>query len=112
MNILSELESILEREQQLLLNGNFSDLQSLVDRKTKLSEWLARTKPEFSKDDYQRLAIRAQQNEALLEASRRGLSAAMAQLRQTREATEQATYSRSGERQSLSRMPSSVTQKV
>lgn len=112
MNILTELEDILAREQELLLNGNFSDLQSLVDRKTMLSEWLARKKPDLSKEQFERLNMRAQQNEALLQASRRGLKAAMEQLRQTRQAAEQTTYSKSGKRQTLSRVPSSITQKI
>ncbi len=112
MNIVAELEAVLKEEQHLLLNGKLGALQELVDRKSRLSEWLARERPEVPAETYQRLSRRVEQNKALLEAAQRGLQAAMAQLKQTANAVDQTTYSRSGDRMPLSRRRSSIAQKV
>lgn len=112
MNLVTELESVLREEQSLLLNGEFERLESLIDRKTKLSARLAQDRPDLSASAYKHLAERARQNEALLESARRGLKAALHQLRQPVQQADQTTYSKSGQRNSLSRAPSSVTQKI
>jgi hypothetical protein len=112
MNLISELESVLREEQGLLLNGEFERLEGLIDRKTKLSARLAQERPDLSAHAYRHLAERARQNEALLESARRGLQAAMRQLQQPLQQADQTTYSKSGHRNTLSRAPSSVTQKI
>ena len=112
MNILAELEDVLKEEQQLLLNGRISALQDLVERKARLSERLASGRPEVPAETYRRISARARQNKALLEAAQRGLQAAIAQLRQTVNAKDQTTYSRTGDRMSLARARSSVAQKI
>lgn len=112
MNIVSELEAILQQEQEHLLNGDFDGLQELVDRKTRLTERLALERPDLSPETFRHLSERAQQNEALLESARLGLQAAMQQLRDTEAPKEQTTYSSSGQRKKLSKAPSSVTQKI
>ena len=111
MNLLSELEDVLREEQESLLNGDFKRLEGLIDRKTRLSEWLKQEKLEVPPQAIQHLSERARQNEALLESARRGLQAAILQIRQPVGPAKQTTYSRSGERSSLSRSPSSITQK-
>lgn len=112
MKTLLELEAVLSAEQDLLLSGDFDRLQSLFDRKLRLAEQLSREKPELSEDRYQSLKQQSARNEALLKAAQRGLKAAITQVSQASEAPEQTTYSRSGQRQSMSRAPRSVTQKL
>lgn len=112
MNILSELEDVLREEQELLLSGDFSKLEALVNRKTRLADSLVKSRPRIDRDTYSQLAERATNNEALLDAARRGLRAALAQIRQSSQGDGQTTYSEKGERRPLSRSPSSVTQRV
>ena len=112
MNLLAELEAVLKAEQELLLSGDFAALPALVDRKTRLSEELAKQKPDVPPAACRDLIARARRNEVLLESSRRGLQAAMVQLRHSSGTAEQSTYSSSGKRQPLSRGSSTVTQKL
>lgn len=112
MTVIEELEDVLRAEQEHLLAGNFSDLTSLVKRKEALADLLAKDKPDIPAERYKRLVERAGHNEALLSSARRGLSAAIQQLRQATEDANPSTYSVSGERQSLSRKPGSVQQKA
>ena len=112
MNIVKELEKVLAEEQSLLLSGEISSLEKLIERKTKLAEQLALDKPDFPKDVYDGLARKAAHNEALLSSTRRGLQAAMAQLKLLSDGEAQKTYSKEGQRRTLSRKPASVTQKI
>lgn len=109
MNIVAELESLLSEEQELLLTGNYSRLEALAVRKSELAERLAAT-PDLPEADYQDIKSRAAHNEALLNSARRGIQAAISQLREYASGEHQSTYSREGQRQPLSR-PVSVTQK-
>ena len=111
MSIVNELEKILAEEQELLLSGELGALEKLVNRKTKLAEQLAVNKPDLPKEIYEGLARKAAHNEALLGSARRGLQAAMAQLKQLSEGEAQKTYSKEGQRTTLSRKPASITQK-
>ena len=57
MNVVEELENVLAEEQELLLTGEYTGLQALLERKSKLAETLAaRISRDLSKDDYQKLA--------------------------------------------------------
>jgi flagellar biosynthesis/type III secretory pathway chaperone len=112
MNVLTEMENLLRQEQELLLSGDFSRLEALVQRKTTLAEWLSKSKPHVDQDTYRQLAQQASHNEALLDAARRGMRAALSQLRMTSDPEGQSTYSEQGKRRPLSRAPSSITQKV
>lgn len=110
MNVVEELENVLAEEQQILLTGDYGQLQGLLDRKSKLAETLAAGPPDLSKDDYEKLSARANHNEALLNSARRGIQAALSQLKEISSGQNQSTYTRAGERTPLSR-PVSVTQK-
>lgn len=110
MNIVEEISSVLKEEEELLLSGNFVALEALVERKTRLTEILA-ARPVQESEALARLAAQAGRNDALLGASRRGLKAALNQLRQLSMAQEQTTYSRDGIRRPMSRKPSSITEK-
>ncbi len=112
MNLISELEGVLREEQELLLAGNLKALEGLVGRKANLARKLAEQRPNIAEDIYRDLARKADHNEALLDAARRGLQAAIQQIRQTSGTMEQSTYSKTGERRPLSRSPSSFTQKI
>lgn len=112
MTIIEELEAVLEAEQKFLLEGDFAGLKALTERKTKLAERLAKDRPDVPESVYRQLAEKAGHNEALLNSARRGLQAAMAQIRQAAQSAEQTTYSKSRERRPLSRRPGSVTQKA
>jgi|GEM_PF-2060151 flagellar biosynthesis/type III secretory pathway chaperone len=112
MNVIEELEDVLRMEQEHLLAGEFSDLATLVDRKAELADRLARDKPNLSAEGYKRLVARAGHNEALLSSARRGLLAAVQQLRQAAEGTAPSTYSMNGERSALLPKPGTVQQKA
>lgn len=110
MNIVEELESVLAEEQQLLLSGDYQQLESLIERKSKLTDTLAENAPELSKETCERLSKHALHNEALLNSARRGIQAAMSQIKDVSTGKNHSTYSSDGERTPLSR-PVSVTQK-
>ncbi len=112
MNVFKELEDILRQEQELLLSGDFQMLEALLKRKAKLADWLSTHRPDVTVEETRELKEKAHRNEALLDAARRGLKAAMAQLKQVSKADCQTTYSSSGERRPLSRAPVSITQKI
>ena len=112
MSIVSELEELLQQEQELLLSGRFAELELLCEHKSRLAHRLACSKPELPKEIYANLAERAVHNEALLDSARRGLQSAMTQLRQIAQAEDQSTYSKDGQRRPLSRKPATVTQKL
>ena len=112
MSIVNEMEDLLQSERKLLLEGKLEALGDLVERKTKLVERLSTQKPTVPAGDMRRLLRRASLNDTLLEAARRGLQTAIQQLRTPGDVGEQNTYSRNGERQPLSRRPSSVIQKI
>jgi flagellar biosynthesis/type III secretory pathway chaperone len=111
MSVVDEIRSVLKEEQELLLAGNFVALEALVERKSRLTETLAARMPTLPRDGVAELLEQAGRNDALLGAARRGLSAALAQLRQLSSAREQTTYSSDGQRRSLFRTPSSVAEK-
>lgn len=112
MSIIAELERVLKDEQECLLTGNFKALEELVRRKSLLTNRLAAGKPDLPREIYRRLSEQASHNETLLQSARLGLKAAMSQLREASKASEQSTYSRNGERQSLAMNTSSITQKI
>lgn len=111
MKLVLELEAVLSAEQGVLLRGELDRLQSIYDRKLLLTEQLASEKPELSSEKYQSLKELAERNEALLKAAQRGLKAAISQIRAA-DTAEQTTYSRSGQRRTLSRVQSSIEQKL
>ena len=110
MNIVEELEHVLACEQEILLTGNYDELEALLERKTQLSETLARSAPDLSQDSYEKLSAQAQKNEMLLNSARRGIQAAMSQLREIAGGKDQSTYTRDGVRTPMSR-PTSIVQK-
>lgn len=110
MNVVEELESVLAEEQEILLTGDYASLPGLLDRKSKLAETLAAGGPELSRETYEKLSSRAKHNEALLNSARRGIQAALSQLKEISSGANQSTYTSEGERTPMSR-PVSVTQK-
>ena len=111
MTIVAELERILEKEQRLLLTGDYGQLAQLAEEKNDLAERLADGLQDLSVETVEKLAEQAGHNEALLKSARRGMQAAMTQLKQFSEGEHQSTYSAEGRREPLSR-PVSVTQKL
>ncbi len=110
MNVVEELENVLAEEQRMLLTGEYTGLQALLERKSKLAETLAAGKPELTQDEYQRLAANARHNETLLNSAQRGIQAALSQLKEIKSGEHQSTYTSTGERTPLSR-PASIIQK-
>lgn len=110
MNVVEELESVLAEEQDVLLTGDYSRLSDLLARKTELTDRLASKTPELPSDVYEKLSAQATHNEALLNSARRGIKAALSQLKSVASGETQSTYTRAGERMPLSR-PVSITQK-
>lgn len=112
MSVVTDLEKLLTEERALLLAGDYAGLDGLIERKSKLEQRLAEKKPDLSVEAYEQLAQKAKHNEALLEAAQRGLHSAMSQLRQLADGESQKTYSKDGQRTSLSRKPVSIAQKI
>ena len=112
MSIVRELESLLSRERSLLLEGDFSKLEKLVEHKLWLEQRLAEEKPNLPVERLDALRQEAAQNEELLAAAQRGLKTAMTQLSKLADGDAQKTYSAEGERVSLARKPSAVAQKI
>ncbi len=111
MSVVAELESILAEEQQILLTGNYVKLSALAEKKTKLADMLSSEDLDLPPEAYKKLVDRATHNEALLAAARRGIQAAISQLKEFSNGEHQSTYSKEGQRQPLAR-PVSVTQKL
>lgn len=112
MSIAKDLEKLLSRERALLLAGDYEGLHALIEKKMELEGRLADTKPNLPIEDCVRLSEMAKHNEALLASAQRGLQSAIAQLKQLADGETQKTYSKDGQRTSLSRKPTSVAQKV
>ena len=110
MSIIGALEDVLAEEQRILLSGDYSRLEDLAVVKTKLAEQLRDTAVDTDADTYEALIEQAAHNERLLKSARRGIQAAIAQLKQFSDGEHQSTYSKKGERQPLARKVS-VTQK-
>ena len=111
MSVVAELESVLAEEQKILLTGHYSKLAVLADRKAKLAEMLSLEELDFPEEVYKSLVARAAHNEALLASARRGIQAAISQLKEFSNGEHQSTYSKEGLRQPLAR-PVSVVQKL
>ena len=109
MNVVAELESVLAEEQQLLLTGDYAKLAALAVRKSDLADSLA-TAADLPEDAYRNIVTMSEHNEALLKSARRGIQAAISQLKEYSSGEHQSTYSKEGQRQPLSR-PVSMTQK-
>ncbi|MDA8585801.1 hypothetical protein N9L47_05950 [Rhodobacteraceae bacterium] len=108
---MAELQDVLAEEQNILLTGNYAKLEALADRKTKLAEMLAAEELQLPIDSYEKLVQKAQHNEALLASARRGIQAAISQLKEFSNGEHQSTYSKDGDRRPLA--PSvSVTQRL
>ena len=112
MSIVTELEKVLAEERDMLLAGDYEGLQALIERKSRLGTRLAENKPDLPADAYEDLVVQAAQNEALLKAAQRGLHSAIAQVKQISDGDAQKTYSKDGQRVSLSQKRTSIAQKI
>ena len=112
MSIVGELEQLLSEERALLLAGDYDALERLVDRKSRLEQRLATGKQDLPVDALNRIRGYAKHNEALLAAAQRGLQSTITQLRNLSTGEAQKTYSRDGQRVSMSRKSVSVAQKI
>lgn len=111
MSVVAELESVLAEEQEILLTGRYARLEALSDKKSKLAELLSQEKLDLPAEAYETLVAKAAHNEALLASARRGIQAAISQLKEFSNGEHQSTYSKEGQRQPLARRVS-VTQKL
>ena len=112
MNIVGELEKLLSEERTMLLAGDYDALEKLVDRKAQLEQRLATGRQDLPVDALARVRDYAKHNEALLAAAQRGLQSTIMQLRNLSSGEAQKTYSRDGQRVSMSRKSASVAQKI
>ena len=110
MSVIGALEEVLDEEQRILMSGDFAKLERLAAIKTELAEQLAATSLDVPAEAYSALVERAAHNEQLLSSARRGIQAAIAQLKQFADGEHQSTYSKEGQRRPLARRVS-VTQK-
>ena len=96
----------------MLLKGEYDALEKLIDQKTRLEQKLATGKQEIPSDALGRVRDHARHNEALLASAQRGLQSTITQLRNLSTGEAQKTYSRDGQRVSMSQKSTSVAQKI
>lgn len=112
MNIASELNKILTDERNYLLEGNFEALEKIIDKKSKLVEWLSSNETNLPREIITALRSQATHNEALLVASQNGVKAALVVLKRTSDTIDQSTYSANGTRKRMISSTSSIMQKI
>ncbi|NNE78671.1 MAG: hypothetical protein HKN18_00225 [Silicimonas sp.] len=111
MTLIHELEDVLAEEQNLLLTGRYDQLPDLAERKARLAHALAQNAAKLPTKSVAKIAAQASHNEALLASARRGIQAALTEVKQITQGEHQSTYSKEGMRKPLSR-PVSITQKL
>ncbi len=99
MTIADEIAALLEAERRAIRNGVLSDLASFGDRKEQLFKRLAASKSD--EGTLASLKRQAERNSALLEATQRGLGAALTQIGMAQAAATPQTYGPEGERDAL-----------
>ncbi|MEM8801822.1 MAG: hypothetical protein AAFY06_04410 [Pseudomonadota bacterium] len=112
MSIVAELEKLLSEERSMLLAGDYGGLEKLIDRKAQLEKRLTSGNQDLPSDVLKQVRDQAKHNEALLAAAQRGLQSTMTQLRNLSTGEAQKTYSRDGQRVSMSRKSTSIAQKI
>jgi flagellar biosynthesis/type III secretory pathway chaperone len=100
MTIEDHLDSLLDKEESILLSGKFSELSRLLELKEEIIKYLEKSDKKFSRKNIQKISLKAKRNEALLESAQRGIKAAVAQVREAKETNFQ-SYSREGARYSM-----------
>lgn len=112
MSLIGELEKLLSEERSMLLAGDYEALEKLIHRKALLEQHLSSGKQDLPSDELKRIKDHAQHNEDLLAAAQRGLQSTMMQLRNLSSGEAQKTYSRDGQRVSMSQKSRSIAQKI
>lgn len=111
MSAADELEDLLNNEKQVILAGLLTDLESLAIRKTALCE-AVQWNNGCSAKQLKRLSDLAARNASLLDASGRGLKAALRQIEEAGAASDQAFYGPGGERMKMFSSPEKLKQKI
>ena len=110
MSTARDLMGLLAEEFRILTSGDYAALPDLVAQKERLEQEM-RDAPEPDRDTLEALAEAVARNAALIDAARRGFEQARVQIREIRAGMTQATYGRSGVRESLTRVPSRIEEK-
>lgn len=111
MTAADELEDLLNKENHVILAGRLSDLESLAIRKTALFEAIT-SKNGVSPAQLRKLAELAVRNASLLEASGRGVKAAIRHIEEANALSDQTFYGPDGERTKMTPKPEKLQQKV
>ncbi len=112
MTVIEELRGLLEEEQSALLLGQYEKLSEMADRKADMITRFNAQPIGTIRSVVSALKFEVHRNEELLEAAAKGLRAGLEQIRALGKATEQSTYSRSGQRCVLTNNSNSIEQKV
>ncbi|MEQ9041653.1 MAG: hypothetical protein RIE24_25285 [Silicimonas sp.] len=110
MSATQDMIGLLEEEYRILTRGDLAALSDLVARKEILESRLRNDEPDA--EALRILAGSAIRNDALVDATQRGLDQARVLIREIREGLTQATYSQNGVRRTLSRNPGRFEQKL
>ena len=112
MNLAQELETVLQKQKQCLLSGDFAGLSILVERKARLSDQLAVQDASAEFADIANLAKQARQNDALLQSALRGTKAALVLIREASNGADKSTYTENGNRRPMGAATINVEQKM
>lgn len=101
--LLKKLDLVLDEEKRCLLEGKYTQLEEIVELKSKLSDSIVSQKSLPSKTAATYIAKKLERNEALLQSAQRGLKSAMTHLHEATD-THFQSYSKEGQRFSLSKI--------
>ena len=102
MKIIEKFEQILDKEKQLLLEGEYSKLQNMLEIKSNLLNRISQMTPELSRDALQRVMHKSQRNSDLLASAQRGIKSAIVYVNEATDGSFQ-SYSKEGERHPLTK---------
>ncbi len=100
--LLKKLDRVLEEEKKCLLDGKYTQLESLVEVKVQLSDAIASQASILTKEAIVYIDKKLKRNEALLQSAQRGIKSAMAHLHEVAENPFQ-SYTKDGHRSPLAR---------
>jgi len=111
MTAADDLQDLLQKEKEVILEGRMRDLEPMLSRKVHLFRALQSDRV-TSAEQLERLRYLAGRNAALLAAAGRGLKAAIKQISDAGTQSDQGFYQPNGERKSMITRADRLEQKI
>lgn len=108
---VQKIIKMLDDERDLLVTGRYGELPALVEQKERIFDELE-SAGHIDPDALAAVASRSRRNAELIEAAKRGLAKAQAQIRDIRCGMNQTTYGIDGERRPLANPDNRLEQKL